>query len=397
MEDDWRLRSYLRKRWALPFIVRRHLPKDIKELEESKMADSHYMRRAIELAELGSGWVNPNPLVGAVVVKDGRVIGEGYHQRYGDPHAERNALLAASESPEGSTLFVTLEPCCHTGKTPPCTQAILEAKIARVVIGSDDPNPLNAGKGIEQLREAGLEVTTGFMRAECNKLNRIFFHYILNKTPYVMMKYAMTLDGKIATRTGSSKWITGPEAREDVHRIRGRYAAIMVGIGTVLADDPLLNCRIEGGHSPLRVICDSALRIPTDSRIVSTAPEIPTIIVTVSDDETKAARLQALGCEVLVQPTDQPRIDLPALMAYLGERGIDSVLLEGGGMLNWSALEAGIVNRVRCYVAPSIFGGKDALTPVEALGVALPIEAFSLSDLTVERFGDDLCIEGEVQ
>ena len=231
------------------------------------MTDRDFMMRAIELAKKGKGWTNPNPMVGAVIVKNGKIIGEGYHEKCGQLHAERNAIASLTESAEGATIYVTLEPCCHYGKTPPCTEAILEQKIARVVIGSRDPNPKVAGKGAEILRRAGLQVQEDFMREECDELNPVFFHYITNKTPYVVMKYAMTADGKIATKTGASKWITGEEARNEVQRMRHKYMGIMAGIGTVLADNPLLNTRIEGKKSPVRIICDSKLRMPLDSQI----------------------------------------------------------------------------------------------------------------------------------
>ena len=208
------------------------------------MTDEFYMRRAIELAKKGRGWTNPNPMVGAVIVKNGSIIGEGYHEKCGELHAERNAIASLTESAEGATLYVTLEPCCHYGKTPPCTEAILEQKIARVVIGSRDPNPKVAGKGVQMLREAGVTVVEDFMREECDQLNPVFFHYITTKTPYVVMKYAMTLDGKIATKTGASKWITGESARKEVQHMRHQYMGIMAGIGTVLADDPMLNVRV---------------------------------------------------------------------------------------------------------------------------------------------------------
>ena len=247
-------------------------------------------------------------------------------------------------------MYVTLEPCCHQGRQPPCTDAILEAGIARVVVGSDDPNPLVAGKGIDILRRAGVEVETGVLKAECDALNYVFFHYITTGLPYVVMKYAMTLDGKIATCSGKSKWITGEAAREQVHRDRSRYRAIMAGVGTVLADDPMLNCRIEGGRDPVRVICDSHLRTPLTSRIVATAREIPTILATVSADKEAAAPYEAAGCRVWTLPERGGRPDLTELMRRLGAEGIDSVLLEGGGTLNWTALESGIVNRVQAYI-----------------------------------------------
>ncbi|MDO4735086.1 MAG: bifunctional diaminohydroxyphosphoribosylaminopyrimidine deaminase/5-amino-6-(5-phosphoribosylamino)uracil reductase RibD, partial [Lachnospiraceae bacterium] len=237
-----------------------------------------YMKRAIELAEKGRGYTSPNPIVGCVVVKDGRIISEGYHERYGEFHAERNALLRCKEDTEGADLYVTLEPCCHQGKTPPCTDIIIEKKIGRVFVGSMDPNPLVAGKGVQILKGAGIAVETGILEKECLKMNEIFFHFITTKTPFVLSKFAMSMDGKIASESGDSKWVTGEEARAEVHLLRKYYSAIMVGIGTVLADDPMLNCRVEEGVDPIRVICDSSLRIPLDSKIVQTAKEIPTIV-----------------------------------------------------------------------------------------------------------------------
>ena len=244
------------------------------------------MKIAIEEAKKGMGYTSPNPMVGAVVVKDGKIISKDYHHKCGEFHAERNALLKCDDA-SGADLYVTLEPCCHQGKTPPCTDIIIEKGIKRVFMGSSDPNPLVAGKGKEILEKNGIEVISGVMKEECDSLNEVFFHYITTKTPYVVMKYAMTADGKIATVTGASKWITGEEARNSVHYDRHRYSGIMAGIGTVLADDPMLNCRIPGGKDPVRIICDSSLRTPLESNIVKTAAEIPTIIATVIDDENR--------------------------------------------------------------------------------------------------------------
>lgn len=360
------------------------------------MRDADYMRLALELAEKGCGWTRPNPMVGAVIVKDGAIIGQGYHRRYGDLHAERDALAHCEDSPQGAAMYVTLEPCCHQGRQPPCTDAILEAGIARVVTGSNDPNPLAAGKGLELLRSHGVAVETGVLREECDALNRVFFHFIQTRRPYVTLKYAMTMDGKIATRTRASKWITGEAARKNVHRDRSRYAAVMAGIGTVLADDPLLNCRIESGRNPLRVICDSRLRIPLDSQIVQTAGVIPTIIAAVSPDPERRSALEAAGCQVWEAPGRDGRVDLPALTERLGAEGIDSVLLEGGGTLNWAALESGIVQRVQAYISPKLFGGASALSPVGGLGVELPVQAVQLKNTTLTRLGDDLLLESEV-
>lgn len=367
------------------------------------MAEEQFMKRAIELAKQGTGWTAPNPLVGAVVVKNGRVIGEGYHRKYGELHAERNALAACTEDPAGATLYVTLEPCCHYGKTPPCTEIIIEKKIAKVVIGSRDPNPKVAGKGARILREHGIEVVEDYMREACDALNPVFFHYITTKTPYVVLKFAMTLDGKIATRTGASKWITGEAARNHVHQLRGRYAGILAGIGTVLADDPMLNCRIDGAHQPLRIILDSHLRIPMGSRLVRSAKEYPLLIVcneSTRDREEGANRIQKLeeaGAKVWTLQEKNGHPDLNVLMQRLGEEKIDSVLIEGGGTVNEAALKAHIVHHVYAYIAPKIFGGEDAKTPVEGSGIRLPQECANLRLAKITVLLNDMLLEYDVE
>ena len=360
------------------------------------MNDEFYMQRAIELAKRGEGFVSPNPLVGAVIVKDGKIIGEGWHERCGELHAERNALKNCKEPTQGSTIYVTLEPCCHYGRTPPCTKAIIEAKISRVVIGSRDPNPLVSGKGAEILRKAGIEVIEDFMRDECDKLNPIFFRYITTKLPYVSLKYAMTADGKIATYSGKSKWITNEFSRNDVHRLRKKHRAIMVGIGTVLADNPMLNCRIENGRNPIRIVCDSKLRIPLDCNICKTANEISTLVVSAIEDSEKQAELEKMGVKTLILPDKNGKVDLKKLMQYLGEKSIDSVLIEGGGTLAYSALQAKIVNHIYSYIAPKIFGGENAKTPVESVGVEAPDDCFKLKRTNIREMGSDILIEYDV-
>ena len=355
------------------------------------------MRRAIELARRGAGWTSPNPMVGAVIVKEGRIIGEGWHKKCGGLHAERNALAALTETARGADLYVTLEPCCHHGRTPPCTEAILEHGIRRVVIGSRDPNPLVSGKGAGLLRQHGVVVEEDFLREECDDLNPVFFHYITTGRPYVVMKYAMTLDGKIATRTGASQCITGEIARRHVHQLRGRYSAILAGIGTILADDPMLNCRINGGHQPVRIVADSRLRLPPDSQLVRTAGEYRTILACAEEDPEKEAALRGRGVEVLHVPGPDGRVDFRALMEHLGREQIDSVLIEGGGQLHEAALRAGIVNHVCAYIAPKLFGGAGARTPVEGTGVGLPAEGTVLDKLQVTRLGEDLLLEYDVK
>lgn len=388
------------------------------------MTDRQYMARAIELAELGRGWVNPNPVVGAVIVKDGKIIGEGWHACYKGLHAERNAFAALTESAEGADLYVTLEPCCHYGKTPPCTEAIIDHKIRRVVVGSNDPNPKVAGKGIAQLREAGILVETGVMREECDRLNPVFFHYITTNTPYVVMKYAMTADGKTATKTGASKWITGEKARMAVQEMRHQYMGIMAGIGTILADDPMLNVRLEGKKSPIRIICDSRLRIPLDSKICRSAKTYRTIIACGKiEDEAwdgkeiegcvsvhepgsdagererlkKTENLRALGIEVVSVPDENGRVDLFRLMKYLGSQKIDSVFLEGGGELNDSFLRAGLVNELKVFIAPKVFGGKEAKTPVSGVGTELPDQGIICILEKMSVIGEDLLLEYRVK
>jgi diaminohydroxyphosphoribosylaminopyrimidine deaminase/5-amino-6-(5-phosphoribosylamino)uracil reductase len=351
------------------------------------------MKLALEEAEKGCGWVSPNPMVGAVIVKDGAIIGKGYHKKYGDLHAERNALASCSQTPEGAVMYVTLEPCCHYGKTPPCTEAIIASGISEVVVGCRDPNPLVAGKGMDILRNHGIEVTVGVLEEECSRQNEVFFHYITQKTPYVVMKYAMTIDGKTATATGKSKWITGEAARAHVHCLRHQYSAIMVGVGTVLADDPLLTCRLPDSKNPARVICDTRLRIPMESNVVKTTHEVKTYIATSCPDGGKADKLRGCGCEIIAVPMDEGHIDLKELVTLLGTLKIDSVLLEGGETLHASALENGIVNKVCAYIAPKIFGGASAKTAVGGQGVDSPDEAYHLKDRRITLLGDDILLE----
>ena len=298
-----------------------------------------------------------------------------------------------TESAEGATIYVTLEPCCHQGRTPPCTDAIIENRISRVVIGSGDPNPKVAGKGAAILREHGIEVVEGFLAEECDSLNPEFFHYITTGLPYVVVKYAITLDGKIASRTGASKWITGETARKHVHSLRGRYAAILAGIGTVMADDPMLNCRIEGAHQPLRVIVDSHLRISTDSRILRSARDYPTLIACAEADPDRIRTIEDLGAEVLSLPGVDGRVDLPLLMKELGRREISSVLAEGGGEIHESLISTGCADHVCAYIAPLIMGGKDARTPVGGTGANSPDSAAHLVNRKITLLDEDILLE----
>ena len=361
------------------------------------MNDSDYIKIALQLAKKGCGFTSPNPMVGAVIVKEGRIIGQGWHEKYGEAHAERNALAACTENPKGATMYVTLEPCCHYGKQPPCINAIMEAGIERVVIGSGDPNPLVSGKGIQILKKQGILVTEHILQEDCERLNEVFFHYIQTKRPFVVMKYAMTMDGKISTKTGASKWVTGETARRHVAQQRHRYAAIMAGIGTILTDDPQLTCRIEGGKNPIRIICDTTLRIPLSANVVSTAKQIPTIIATCCRDAERCALYEKKGCHVLLVEERNGHVDLEQLMYLLGEKQIDSILLEGGGTLNWAALSSGIVQKVQAYIAPKLFGGQAAKTPIEGEGICYPTAAFRLKNSCVLPLGEDFLIESEVE
>ena len=355
-----------------------------------------YMQQALDLAKTAMGHTSPNPMVGCVVVKNGKLVASGCHERYGEFHAERNALTRCKEDLTGADLYVTLEPCCHQGKTPPCTDIIIERKIGRVFVGALDPNPKVDGGGIKILREHGIEVITGILEQECLALNEIFFHYITTGLPYVAMKYAMTLDGKIASANGDSKWVTGEKAREHVHFLRKKYSAILAGIDTVLADDPLLNCRTEEGVDPIRVICDSHLRLPMDSRIVKTAGKIRTIAAYTDAEEETKKKLESTGVELLQISEKNGHVDLEKLIRTLGEKKIDSILVEGGGNIHGSLLQTGLVNRVYAYIAPKLIGGKNALPPVGGEGIEKMKDAVVLQNQEILHLGADYCIRGDV-
>ena len=362
---------------------------------EAVLTKEEFMKEALKEALKGMGFVSPNPMVGAVIVKDGRIISRDYHHKCGELHAERNAINNCKEDMSEAEIYVTLEPCCHYGKTPPCTEAIIESGIKKVYIGSHDPNPLVAGKGAQILREHGIEVEEGILREECDRINDVFFHYITHDTPFVVMKYAMTADGKIACYTGKSRWITGESARENVQKSRLKYTGIMVGVGTVSADNPSLTCRLENGRNPVRIICDSLLRTPHDCEIVKTAKEVPTVIACLETAQN-AEYFEGMGVTILRVPEKDGRIDLRELMKMLYKMKIDSILLEGGSELNFSALKAGIVNKVQAYIAPKIFGGSEGFTPVGGPGVSVPADAFMLKNPKIENYDGDFMIEWEV-
>lgn len=369
--------------------------------------DIRYMRRAIELARRGAGFVNPNPMVGCVVVKDGKIVGEGYHEFYGGFHAERNALLKMYDAKD-ATLYVTLEPCCHHGKTPPCTDIIIEKAIKKVVVGILDPNPLVAGKGISILKNAGIEVVTGVLEEEIKELNKVFLKYIKTKRPYVLMKTAMTLDGKIASHTGDSKWITNEKSRQLVHRLRSEMMGIIVGIGTVNADDPMLNCRLSShqpsaiSHQPIRIIVDTKASISLESQIVKTAKEYRTILAIsrrdtrTCDFNDKLEMLKSYNVEILYCEEKDGHVDIDDLMNKLGEMGIDSLLLEGGATLNAAFLKANCVDEVYAFIAPKIIGGADSKSPVGGKGIDLMKDAVLLKDINIEQFDDDILVKCRV-
>lgn len=359
------------------------------------MNHEKFMSRALKLAEKGRGKTSPNPLVGAVIVRSGGIVGEGYHQMAGTPHAEIHALRDAGEQAKGATMYVTLEPCCHHGRTPPCTEAIIEKGIKEVVVGAVDPNPLVAGKGVKTLDDAGVRVITGVLAKEAHLQNEAFFKYIRSGRPFITLKAAISLDGKIATKTGDSKWITGEEARRLVHQMRATNDAIMVGIGTVLADDPLLTVRLQGQHrQPLRVIIDSSLRISIDSQLAKTASQVATIIAAVEGrySKEKRAELEAMGVEVWDLPAVQKRVDLVALMQKLGKREITSLLLEGGPTVNTSALEAGLIDKFVFFQAPLIIGGQASPGVFGGEGCERLSDCLRLNRTSAQKVGDDLMI-----
>ncbi|MBO8127574.1 MAG: bifunctional diaminohydroxyphosphoribosylaminopyrimidine deaminase/5-amino-6-(5-phosphoribosylamino)uracil reductase RibD [Peptococcaceae bacterium] len=358
--------------------------------------DAEYMRMALDLAVKARGRTSPNPMVGAVIVKDGQVIGRGFHTRAGQPHAEIEALRDAGEKAREATLYVNLEPCCHTGRTGPCTEAILSAGIRRVVIAMRDPNPLVAGKGIARLREHGVEVTENVLYDEARRLNEVFIKYITTRRPFIVLKAAMSLDGKIATRTGESRWITGDEARRYVHELRDRYDCILVGINTVLQDNPSLTTRLPGreGRDPVRIILDSLARTPLDAKVVGNNSTAKTIIaVTGKASASKVQALREAGVEVLTCG-DGPQVSLKELMAVLGEQSLTSILVEGGSRVHASFLAQKLVDKVVWFVAPKIIGGERAPGPVGGAGIARMSEAVRLSDMSVRTLGQDICIEG---
>ncbi|HEX3032920.1 MAG TPA: bifunctional diaminohydroxyphosphoribosylaminopyrimidine deaminase/5-amino-6-(5-phosphoribosylamino)uracil reductase RibD [Bacillota bacterium] len=362
--------------------------------------DNRYMRLALQLAAMGRGRTSPNPMVGAVVVKDNQIIGEGYHQKAGTPHAEVHALKAAGKEAKGATIYVTLEPCSHHGRTPPCADAIIKAGITKVVAAMTDPNPMVAGRGLKKLEQAGIEVVCGVLEKEARRLNEVFLKYIVTRRPFVLMKAAMTLDGKIATHNGDSRWVTGESARTYVHQLRDEYDAILVGIGTVLSDNPALTTRLvdRSGHDPVRIIVDSEGRLPLEAQVLTVKSDSPTVVAVTSRAQAeKLQLLEAAGAKILiVNQRPDGRVDLAHLMELLGQRNISSVLIEGGAQINAAALEAGIVDKVAMFIAPKIIGGENAPGPVGGSGISRMHDALPLEDVRIQHFGRDIMIEGNI-
>ena len=356
------------------------------------MMDTEWMQRALEQAELGEGDVHPNPLVGAVIVNEGRVVGRGYHRRFGGPHAEVLALDEAGEAARGATLYVTLEPCCHQGKTPPCTDRILASGVQRVVVAVRDPNPEVDGKGIACLREAGIEVVEGVLGDKAEQQNEIFFTYARHHRPFVQLKLAVSLDGRIAAKTGDSRWISSEEARTEAHRLRRRFMSILVGARTVLNDDPLLTVRDVVGPDPVPIVLDRCGRLPPTARLLDAHPS--PIVVTATMSEALEEDLAARGARVWRFPNGAGRSDPAWLLARLADEGIDSVLIEGGGEVAAAFLSAGFVDKVAFFIAPILIGGRGAVPAVGGAGVEHVADALRLERVTTRWCGPDLLYTG---
>jgi len=356
------------------------------------------MRRALELGARAEGRTRPNPAVGAVVVADQQIVGEGYHPAAGQPHAEVFALQAAAGRTAGADLYVTLEPCSHQGRTGPCTEAVIAAGIARVFVGTQDPNPQVAGTGISRLRQAGLQVEVGVCEKDCRRLIAPFAKHITTGLPYVILKSAVTLDGQTATSTGDSQWISNAQSREAVHRLRDRVDAIMVGIGTVLNDDPKLTTRLPGGRDPLRIVVDSQLRIPPQAALLHLDSDAETLVAHLATAPEDRRSCLATGRAVLLETAEKEgRVDLHDLLTQLGGRGVQSILLEGGAQMNAAFLKAGLIDRMMIFVAPKIIGGNGGYGIFAGEGIPSLADALQLQDIRLSRFGDDVLIEGEVK
>lgn len=359
--------------------------------------DEKYMRLAMQLAGNAIGRTSPNPLVGAVIVKDNRVVGCGWHRKAGTPHAEVHALNQAGELAQGADVYVTLEPCAHYGKTPPCAKALVEAKVKNVYGGLLDVNPKVAGKGFKILEDAGIHVEYGFLQDELRKQNEVFFKWIEHKKPFVVLKAAMTLDGKIATATGQSKWITNETSRAYGYKLRDIYDGIMVGINTVIEDDPMLTARVDGGKNPIRIVVDSSLRIDINANVVQDKSAKTIIATTDKANKDKILKLQAQDVDVIVVDKDEnDKVDIEKLLDILGQQNICSILVEGGATLSGSFVAKKLVDKVYFFIAPKIIGGKEAKTPVAGTGILNLQEALALKDIQIEKLEEDVLIIGRV-
>lgn len=357
------------------------------------MNDQYYMQLALDLAASAKGKTNPNPLVGAVIVKDGSIVGTGLHRKAGEPHAEVHAFRMAGEHAKDATLYVTLEPCSHFGKTPPCADLVKESGVKRVVVAMEDPNPAVAGRGIKRLRDSGIEVEIGLLEEEAHRLNERFIHNMVTSLPYVISKFAMTLDGKIATYNGHSQWITGTEARKDVHELRNEVDAILVGIGTVLKDNPALTTRLTDrpGKNPIRIILDRQLRTPLDAQILQT-DSARTIIVTAQGQEENTKVFKNTGAEFIYVPLVDGKLDLQRMLEELYKLNITDLLVEGGGEVNASFLRHNLIQKYLVYVAPKVLGGRHSVTPFTGADVETINAAVLLDFAEIEKIGEDLRI-----
>jgi diaminohydroxyphosphoribosylaminopyrimidine deaminase/5-amino-6-(5-phosphoribosylamino)uracil reductase len=358
------------------------------------MDDEQWMKRALRLAKAGRGRTSPNPVVGAVLVKRGKVVGEGYHARIGEAHAEMIALRQAGEKAREAILYLNLEPCTHYGRTPPCVPQVIKAGLKRAVIGMEDPNPLVNGKGIEALRKSGLDVKVGVLEKECRKINEAFCKYILKKEPFVVLKVAATLDGKIATRNGDSKWISGEASRRLVHKLRDQFDGVLVGIGTVLRDDPLLTTRLKGGREPYRIILDSRLKIPEEAKVFEHSPSEVILATTGSAPRDKIERLEKRGARVLIVDSREGRVNLRSCLSKLGEIGVMSLLVEGGSQVNGSFLDQGLIDKFLLFLSPKLMGDPQAVGIFGGRGVSNLKETVAVKEIKTRRIGEDIFVEG---
>jgi len=356
--------------------------------------DEIWMRRVLRLAEKGRGRTSPNPMVGAVLVKDGKIVGEGYHAKAGEAHAEMIALNRAGREAREATLYINLEPCVHFGKTPPCAPAVIEGGVKKAVIGMEDPNPLVSGRGVESLKQAGIDVAVGILEEECRRLNEAFCKYILKKEPFIILKVAATLDGKIATRDGESKWISNEPSRRLVHRLRDQVDGLLVGIGTILKDDPQLTARLKGGRNPHRIVLDSRLRIPEKARVIETFPSLTILATTEQAPKDKLERLEKKGVRVLIFGSKEGRVDLKSCLSKLGEMGMMTLMVEGGSGINGSFLDEGLADKVLLFFSPKLMGDTQAIGMFGGRGAVHLSEANSLKDLRLKKIGTDILLEG---